>query len=97
MLPSDGVTTERPIDVMSKRKKDNEFLAAFKAATAIEPALELSQRKGMVRTDKQKRHGARSSAILVDVSVISKVCQHFHDEEDDRSRDIVLRSMLVQS
>lgn len=34
MLPSDGVTTDKPIEVMSKRKKDSEFLAAFKAATA---------------------------------------------------------------
>lgn len=33
MLPNDGVTTDRPIEVMSRRKKDNEFLAAFSAAT----------------------------------------------------------------
>jgi hypothetical protein len=31
--PKDGVTTERPIETMSNKKNDSEFLAAFSAAT----------------------------------------------------------------
>ena len=84
------MTTESPIETMSRRKKDSEFRAALSAATVRKSQLDPKSER-YKRTDKQESHGTRTASVLVDVSVVAKVGQHFHDEKDDSTRNVVLR------
>jgi hypothetical protein len=45
---------------------------------------------GLWLTDKEESQTARTSPVLVGITVVTLVGQHFDDEEDDRSGDIPL-------
>lgn len=41
-------------------------------------------------TDKEERQRAGATAVLVDVSVVSPICDHLDNKETDRAADIKL-------
>ena len=96
--PSEGVTTESPIETISKRKKDSELRAALSAATV--PIISTDTASWMAlekRTDKQESHGTGTASVLVDVSVVAKVGEHLHDQKDDGARNVVLQARVSGS
>jgi hypothetical protein len=84
MGPNDGVTTERPIETMSNKKNDSEFLAAFSAAT-INRVRMISSWNPREHTNKQESRGSGAAPVLVDISVVAMIGEHLHDQKDDGS------------